>query len=627
MKNSKTILAACALLLMAIVSIGLLVLRQAPSQKLQRELASGHRYLEQADYDQAILAYEAAVEIDAKSPEAYVGLGSAYMQKAQKFDSDQETKIIKAYDRSISAFETVTTLKPEDADAYIHLGDACILQAETYISMNRSEDAAEAYKKASEAYLNAQEYDEDADVEAKYVYAENKTTALNGTSPASSTEAIAEDSGEIAPAEDNVQKAIGESEASDKSLSIEVQQVDISAFPVTRLYLDIEETTTHTVPKDLLQDFFIIEKKDANGTYIKQTVQKINQLNETEALMIDMVADISGSMDGRPIQDAKNVMSSFVNSVQFASGDQVELTTFATGVSIRREFTGDAGVLLNDIASLYTEDMTALFDALYTAVQRTAAQSGAKCVIAFTDGKDNYSAISASEVIACAQRYNIPIFIIGIGDVDTYELTQICSQTGGKYYSINEISSMESIYAEIYRAEKELYLVEFEDSTRLEMTDESDIHVYYRSNYYSGDTTYHYKPNILISASNDNVYKSGPESVVEKYIRGFATAMTTSDFANIEPYLLPGSNIYNTQRSYIQQNISERLDSCEIVSTVYNGNDRCIVTTRETYYVQKPGKHLELMTQECQYIVVQSGGTWYLQDFASNVNVLFRINA
>ncbi len=424
----------------------------------------------------------------------------------------------------------------------------------------------------------------------------------------------------------NAQKSIDDSESPDKTISVQVQQVDATDYPVTRLYLTIQDSSTQTVPEDLIQDFFYIEKKDANGTYVRQTVSKVTQLNESEALSIDMVSDISGSMDGSPIQEAKRIMSSFVNSVQFDIGDQVELTTFATGVSIKREFTGDWQTLLNDIDILTTEDMTALYDALYTGVQRTATQSGARCIIAFTDGQDNYSNCTPTQVIEASQRYRIPIFIIGIGNVDTSDLQWICNETGGRYFSISEVSSMEDIYNEIYRTEKEMYLLEFEDISGEDISSESDIRVGYRSNYYGGETTYNYTANILVSANNNSIYTSGPEAVVEKYIRGFATAMTTSDFSNIEPYLLPGSNIYYTQQSYIQQNISETLDSCEIVSTVYNGSDSCVVTTRETYYVQKPNKHLELMTQECQYIVVQSGGSWYLSDFASSVNVLSRIN-
>ncbi len=104
-----------------------------------------------------------------------------------------------------------------------------------------------------------------------------------------------------------------------------------------------------------------------------------------------MVADVSGSMDGAPLAEAKNIMINFINSVQFDAGDLVELTSFSTGVRLEQEFCDDPNVLTNDINALYTDDMTSLYDALYTAVERVATQTGARCVIAFTDGNDNYS--------------------------------------------------------------------------------------------------------------------------------------------------------------------------------------------------------------------------------------------
>ena len=77
-------------------------------------------------------------------------------------------------------------------------------------------------------------------------------------------------------------------------------------------------------------------EKDANQKYIKQVVTSANQLNEKESLKINMVADVSGSMDGAPLAEAKNIMTNFINSVQFDAGDLVELTSFSTGVRLEQ---------------------------------------------------------------------------------------------------------------------------------------------------------------------------------------------------------------------------------------------------------------------------------------------------
>ena len=63
------------------------------------------------------------------------------------------------------------------------------------------------------------------------------------------------------------------------------------------------------------------------------------------------------------------------------------------------------------------------------------------------------------EVDSAVKRYHVPVFIIGIGDFDYYDVREIAEQTGGFYRSIDYIGSMSDIYDEIYRQEKELYLI------------------------------------------------------------------------------------------------------------------------------------------------------------------------
>ena len=410
-----------------------------------------------------------------------------------------------------------------------------------------------------------------------------------------------------------------------KALNVQIQQVDASAYPNIKLYLQIEDQISGEVPAALDNTLFFIRKQDASANYIKQEVKKVSQLNETEALNIEMVADVSGSMMGQPLMEAQNIMSNFVSSVQFAAGDKVELISFSTGVTLEEEFSNSSTSLISKINGLKTGNLTSLYDALYASVSRVAAQSGAKCVIAFTDGQDNHSSCSSSDVISTAQRYHVPIFIIGIGTSNYSEASNIAKQTGGAYYNINTVTSMSDIYKEIYKQEKELYLVEFEDTTGSIM-DTANILVGYHSALYGGENTYSYTPNVLMSVSGSGLYNDGPEAVVEGYMRGFDDAMTYSDFSYISNYLKVDSPIYNEQIEYVKRNITELLDTYEIVSIVYNGSDECAITTRETYYVQKAGEPLELMTQQCTYRVIRENGSWKMTEFIGDIDIISRVN-
>lgn len=411
----------------------------------------------------------------------------------------------------------------------------------------------------------------------------------------------------------------------EKALNLHVQQVDVSDFPNVKLYVQIEDAGTKEVPTNLEQALFYIGKKDANGNYIRQKVSKVNQLNQVEALSVNMVADVSGSMDGSYMEDAKKVMKNFVKSVQFNAGDKVELIAFSTGVYLEREFCSDANLLTRDIDNLQIDNMTSLYDALYSAVTRTASQTGARCVMAFTDGYDNYSSCDMYDVVEVAKRYKVPIFIIGIGSVDSDAISYIASETGGAYHNINEIDSMEDIYKNIYKQQKEMFMVEFVDSSEMNISNNSDIIIRYNSPEYGGESYESYTPNILLNVNSDTFFKEGPEAVVEAYMKAFDDAMTNSDFSYIEEYLLYDSPIYKAQSKYVLRNIAEALDSCEIVEVSYLNNDECIVKTRETYFVQRPNEPLSLLTQECKYVVVYVNGKWQMQAFAESVNVLSQI--
>lgn len=44
---------------------------------------------------------------------------------------------------------------------------------------------------------------------------------------------------------------------------------------------------------------------------------------------------------------------------------------------------------------------------------------------------------------------NVPVFIIGIGSIDYADVNDIATQTGGMYYNVSDVTSMDKIYEEI----------------------------------------------------------------------------------------------------------------------------------------------------------------------------------
>ncbi len=101
-KNNKKILiiTITAITLVILVAVGVVLIinvRSANREKaLQEQLDLGNKYLNELDYEQAIVAYETAVEIDPMSVDAYLGLADTYVNMGD-FDKAKEV-LQKGYD-------------------------------------------------------------------------------------------------------------------------------------------------------------------------------------------------------------------------------------------------------------------------------------------------------------------------------------------------------------------------------------------------------------------------------------------------------------------------------------------------------------------------------------------------
>lgn len=78
-KERIMIVILCISIMLAIAFIAFVVFYNLPAQRLKRNITQGDKYLNELEYEDAILAYRLALEIDSKSEEAYIGLAEAYL--------------------------------------------------------------------------------------------------------------------------------------------------------------------------------------------------------------------------------------------------------------------------------------------------------------------------------------------------------------------------------------------------------------------------------------------------------------------------------------------------------------------------------------------------------------------
>lgn len=248
-------------------------------------------------------------------------------------------------------------------------------------------------------------------------------------------------------------------------LTMFVSQVDNSAYPQVTLYTKIADQAGST-PSGLDVSQFAVTETDSSGSQYPATVEQVVPLAVGDAMNINLVVDQSGSMRARSKMDsAKKAASSFVDEMVKTQGNVAEITSFNDYVYNRQPFTSSAALLNSAIDAVSSTGETALYDALYWALQRTNLKSGSRVVIAFTDGEENSSNCSLNDVITLSQQTGIPVYIVGVGgDVNRSSLQSLASSCNGAYYdaaSDDLAQALRQIYQSIYDDQRSMCRVVF----------------------------------------------------------------------------------------------------------------------------------------------------------------------
>ncbi len=78
-KNTIIIIILAIAIIILIAFIGFLFFMNSSGQRVKRQLSLGEKYLEEMNYEDAIIAYNLVLEIDPKAEDAYLGLADAYI--------------------------------------------------------------------------------------------------------------------------------------------------------------------------------------------------------------------------------------------------------------------------------------------------------------------------------------------------------------------------------------------------------------------------------------------------------------------------------------------------------------------------------------------------------------------
>ncbi len=150
---------------------------------------------------------------------------------------------------------------------------------------------------------------------------------------------------------------------------------------------------------------------------------------------IAICVDLSRSMEGDPIEAAKDSIRRFIRTLQ-GEGTRFSIIGFGDKVKVIQELTDDPSILMTAIEELKVKMLGRGTDAspLDTARAVIGGQPGAGIIVVLTDGIWGKRENAVEQALGCRSS-NITIIAVGLGEADTSFLRQIATVDDGALFT------------------------------------------------------------------------------------------------------------------------------------------------------------------------------------------------
>jgi len=194
---------------------------------------------------------------------------------------------------------------------------------------------------------------------------------------------------------------------------------------------------------------------------------------EDVPLSVGIVFDTSSSMLNK-LAEARAAAATFLSMGD--AGDEYFLVEFNTTAQLTHDVTRDVASIQSRLLFIPATGMTALYDAVYLGMDRVAhANNSRKALLLITDGLDNKSRYSLSEVKEFAKERDVQVYAIGIEERTNAPyaapppngraaLADLAKTTGGRAFFPDSIRDLEEICAKIAANLKNQYVLGYRSS-------------------------------------------------------------------------------------------------------------------------------------------------------------------
>ena len=223
-----------------------------------------------------------------------------------------------------------------------------------------------------------------------------------------------------------------------------VEEVEVN---LVELYTVVTDAQGRPVDDLRAQDFTLVFEGR------RQQPQSVAFADDV-SLLVGLVVDTSGSME-LVMHDTRRAAAKFLGTTVLPQ-DRAFLVDFDAEPRLLHPTTDDLPALLLDLANLHAGGATAMYDAVVFSMLQFEHHAGRKALVVLTDGDDYESSFGPRYCADLAQRTGVPIYVIGLGQLDTLrrafskrDLRKVSEGTGGRLYFVESIAELDQAYAQI----------------------------------------------------------------------------------------------------------------------------------------------------------------------------------
>ncbi len=188
--------------------------------------------------------------------------------------------------------------------------------------------------------------------------------------------------------------------------------------------------------------------------------QEVTQFSSEDApLSVGIVFDTSGSM-GAKLQRSRQAVTQFMKTAN--PQDEFFLVEFSDRPELVQAFTTETEEIQNRLTFTQAKGRTALLDGVYMAMNlMKKAHNPRKAILIISDGGDNSSRYTETEVKNAVREADVQIYAIGIFEPvmargRTPEelngptmLAEMAEQTGGRHFAVDNLAELPDVAAKI----------------------------------------------------------------------------------------------------------------------------------------------------------------------------------